>query len=128
MTYYLYKNKGYKYFLAKQDRVINQNSSDSRTDTKQRKFIDNKQGILDIGNRSKCDYGCLHINKSSYIEEEGLKIPIEYKITATMTIIRIAQPQVIMYSNADWDLLGFNENNLLLSESLENDLNDILFV
>jgi hypothetical protein len=33
-----------------------------------------------------------------------------------------------MYSRADWDLLGFNENNLLLSESLENDLNDILFV
>ena len=33
--------------------------------------------------------------------ELGLKIPIEYKITATMTMISIAQPYVIIYSKAD---------------------------
>ena len=41
--------------------------------------------------------------------ELGLKIPILYRITATMTIIRIAQPYVIMYSKADCDLLLFLE-------------------
>jgi hypothetical protein len=41
--------------------------------------------------------------------ELGLKIPILYRITATMTIIRIAQPYVIMYSKADCDLLLFIE-------------------
>ena len=41
--------------------------------------------------------------------EDGLKIPILYKITATITMIRMAQPYVIIYSNADCDLLLFTE-------------------
>ena len=39
--------------------------------------------------------------------ELGLKIPMLYRITATMTMIRIAQPYVIIYSKADCDLLFF---------------------
>ena len=41
--------------------------------------------------------------------DEGLKIPMLYNITATITMIRIAQPYVIIYSNADCDLLLFTE-------------------
>ena len=37
-------------------------------------------------------------------DEEGEKIPKEYRTAATITITSIAQPYVIMYSNADWDL------------------------
>ena len=40
------------------------------------------------------------------IEEEGEKTPKEYRTAATMTMTSMAQPYVIMYSNADWDLVG----------------------
>ena len=39
------------------------------------------------------------------IADEGEKIPKEYRTAATMTMTKMAQPYVIMYSNADWDLL-----------------------
>ena len=39
--------------------------------------------------------------------ELGLKIPMLYSITATITMIKMAQPYVIMYSKADCDLLLF---------------------
>ena len=39
--------------------------------------------------------------------DDGLKIPMLYRITATITIIKMAQPYVIMYSKADCDLLLF---------------------
>ena len=39
-------------------------------------------------------------------DDEGEKIPKEYRTAATMTITSMAQPYVIIYSNADWDLRG----------------------
>jgi hypothetical protein len=39
------------------------------------------------------------------MEDDGENIPKEYRTAATMTMIRMAQPYVIMYSNADWDFL-----------------------
>ena len=36
-------------------------------------------------------------------DDEGEKIPRLYKTPATITMTRMAQPYVIMYSNADWD-------------------------
>ena len=38
----------------------------------------------------------------------GEKIPREYNPAATMTMINMAQPYVIMYSRADWEC--FEEN------------------
>ena len=37
-------------------------------------------------------------------DEEGEKIPKEYRTAATITMTSMAQPYVIMYSNADCDL------------------------
>ena len=37
-------------------------------------------------------------------DDEGEKIPRLYKTAATITMTSMAQPYVIMYSNADWDL------------------------
>ena len=39
-------------------------------------------------------------------DDEGEKIPKEYRTAATMTMTSMLQPYVIMYSNADWDLRG----------------------
>jgi hypothetical protein len=39
-------------------------------------------------------------------DDEGEKIPRLYKTAATITMTSMAQPYVIMYSNADWDLRG----------------------
>ena len=39
-------------------------------------------------------------------DDEGENIPKEYRTAATMTMTKMAQPYVIMYSNADWDLRG----------------------
>ena len=39
------------------------------------------------------------------VEDDGLNIPIEYRTAATMTMISMAQPYVIMYSKADCDLV-----------------------
>ena len=39
-------------------------------------------------------------------DDEGEKISRLYKTAATMTMTKMAQPYVIMYSNADWDLRG----------------------
>jgi hypothetical protein len=42
------------------------------------------------------------------VDDEGVKIPKLYSTPATITMISMAQPYVIMYSNADWDFLfGF---------------------
>jgi hypothetical protein len=46
--------------------------------------------------------------------DDGENIPKEYNTAATMTMIRMAQPYVIMYSNADWDLLLISEFFCLL--------------
>ena len=39
-------------------------------------------------------------------DDEGENIPKLYKTAATMTITSMAQPYVIIYSSADWDLRG----------------------
>ena len=40
------------------------------------------------------------------IAEDGEKTPKEYRTAATITMTSMAQPYVIMYSSADWDLRG----------------------